>query len=96
MAHPTRHSWSPRVKPKMQRLPWQLDQRDDSACPEIPSFARSSPANRSPPGNWPRSISAAFQKDRCQTEVESCRNLQSQNIEFTMKRLRAPIEGVGG
>jgi len=34
-----------------------------------------------------------FPKDRYQTEVESWRNLQSQNIEFTMKRLREPIEG---
>ena len=33
-----------------------------------------------------------FPKDRYQTEVESWRHLQSQNIEFTMKRLREPIE----
>ena len=31
-------------------------------------------------------------KDRYQTEVESWRHLQSANIEFTMKRLREPIE----
>jgi hypothetical protein len=36
-----------------------------------------------------------FPKQRYQTEVESWRNLQSQNIEFTMKRLRQPIEGAG-
>ena len=36
-----------------------------------------------------------FPKDRYQTEVESWRELQSQNIEFTMKRLREPIEGGG-
>ena len=36
-----------------------------------------------------------FPKDRYQTEVESWRHLQSQNIEFTMKRLREPI-GDGG
>ena len=34
-----------------------------------------------------------FAKGRYQTEVESWRNLQSANIEFTMKRLREPIEG---
>jgi hypothetical protein len=34
-------------------------------------------------------------KERYQTEVESWRHLQSQNIEFTMKRLREPIEGAG-
>ena len=33
-----------------------------------------------------------FPKDRYQTEVESWRALQSQNIEFTMKRLPKPIE----
>jgi hypothetical protein len=33
-----------------------------------------------------------FPKDRYQTEVESSCELQSQNIEFTMKRLREPIE----
>ena len=33
-----------------------------------------------------------FPKDRYQTQVESWRHLQSENIEFTMKRLREPIE----
>jgi hypothetical protein len=33
-----------------------------------------------------------FPKDRYQTEVESWRLLQSANIEFTMKRLREPID----
>jgi len=33
-----------------------------------------------------------FPKDRYQTEVESWRELQSQNIEFTMKRLRESVE----
>jgi hypothetical protein len=32
-----------------------------------------------------------FPKDRYHTEVESWRNLQSANIEFTMKRLRVPV-----
>ena len=35
----------------------------------------------------------SYPKDRYQTEIESWRNLQSQNIEFTMKRLREPIKG---
>ena len=34
-----------------------------------------------------------YPKDQYQTEVESWRNLQSANIEFTMKQLREPIEG---
>jgi hypothetical protein len=33
-----------------------------------------------------------FPKDRCQTEIESWRHLQSDNIEFTLKRLREPID----
>ena len=36
-----------------------------------------------------------FPNERYRTEVESWRHLQSQNIEFTMKRLREPIEGGG-
>jgi hypothetical protein len=34
-----------------------------------------------------------FPKEQYQTKVESWRHLQSHNIEFTMKRLREPIEG---
>jgi hypothetical protein len=33
-----------------------------------------------------------FPKEYYQTEVEGWREVQSQNIEFTMKRLRVPIE----
>ena len=33
-----------------------------------------------------------FPKERYQTEIESWRELQSANIEFTIKRLREPIE----
>jgi hypothetical protein len=36
---------------------------------------------------------ARYPKNRYQTAVESRRNLQSANIEFTMKRPREPIEG---
>jgi hypothetical protein len=36
-----------------------------------------------------------FPKDRYQMEVESWRDLQSSNIEFTTKRLREPIEAGG-
>jgi len=34
-----------------------------------------------------------YPKAQYQTEIESWRELQSRNIEFTMKRLRGPIEG---
>jgi len=33
-----------------------------------------------------------YPKEKYQTEVESWQQIQSYNIEFTMKRLRAPIE----
>ena len=33
-----------------------------------------------------------YPKDRYQTEVESWRHLQSDNVEFTLKRLREPID----
>jgi hypothetical protein len=36
-----------------------------------------------------------FPKERYQTEVENWRELQSQNIEFTMKRLRDPVDNLG-
>ena len=36
-----------------------------------------------------------FPKERYLTEVESWREVQSQNIEFTMKRLREPVEPSG-
>jgi hypothetical protein len=36
-----------------------------------------------------------FPKDRYRTGVEGWRKLQSFNIEFTMRRLREPIEGAG-
>jgi len=43
------------------------------------------------PGSWPRWYFERFPKELYQTEVESWRELQSQNIEFTMKRLREPV-----
>jgi hypothetical protein len=33
-----------------------------------------------------------FPKDRYETVVETWREIQSYNIEFTMKRLREPVE----
>src|SRR5260221_5979261 len=60
-------------------------------CLETRSFARNSPGSA-----YARKLAAEyfqrFPKERYQTEVESWRHLQSQNIEFTMKRLGEPIE----
>jgi hypothetical protein len=36
-----------------------------------------------------------FPKDRYKTEVENWRHLQSDNIVFTMKRLREPVDHGG-
>jgi len=36
-----------------------------------------------------------YPNEQFQTELESWRLLQSQNFEFTMKRLREPIEASG-
>jgi hypothetical protein len=36
-----------------------------------------------------------YPKEQFQTVVKSWRHLQSQNIEFTMKRLREPVEAGG-
>jgi len=54
-----------------------------------PLFARNSPEahGRQKAG---RGIFPALSKERYQTEVESWRHLQSQNNQFTMKRLREP------
>ena len=48
--------------------------------------------NRKPAGREPGGLEyfERFPKDRYQTEVESWRNLQSDNIEFTIRRLREP------
>jgi hypothetical protein len=39
-----------------------------------------------------KEYSQRYPKDRYETEVESWRQIQSQNTEFTMKRLREPSE----
>ena len=36
-----------------------------------------------------------YPKDRYMTEIESWRELQSDNVEFTIKRLLRPIDNVG-
>jgi hypothetical protein len=66
-------------------------------CSKISQQLKHTPA----PGRRYRALSFARQlakeyfqrypKDRYETEVESWRQIQSQNIEFTMKRLREPV-----
>src|SRR5258708_6018611 len=63
-------------------------------CPKTRSSARNSPGGRTAARKLAAEYFQRFPKEY-QTEVESWRHLQSQNIEFTMKRLREPIEGGG-
>jgi hypothetical protein len=78
---------------KIGRLPARRDSALMARCQETHSSARSPPESARPPASTLRNTFSSFPKDRYQTEVESWRLLQSQNIEFTMKRLREPIEG---
>ena len=68
-----------------------------SVCQFLPDSAHQS-ARNSPRSAHARKLAAEyfqrFPKERYR-EVESWRHLQSQNIEFTMKRLREPIEDGG-
>ena len=65
-------------------------------CQETRSSARKFTRERTAAKKLAAEYFDRFPKDRYQTEVESWRHLQSQNIEFTMKRLREPIEGGAG
>src|SRR5258707_6514513 len=64
-------------------------------CQETRSSARKFTRERTAAKKLAAEYFDSFPKDRYQTEVHSWRHLQSQNIEFTMKRLREPIEGAG-
>ena len=63
--------------------------------PRDPLFREKFTKERSAARKLAQEYFERYPKDRYQTEVESWRNLQSANIEFTMKRLRDPIEGTG-
>jgi hypothetical protein len=59
--------------------------------PKDPFIREKFTKERSAAGNLAAEYFERYPKDRCQTEVESWRLLQSANIEFTLKRLREPI-----
>jgi len=65
--------------------------RFDGAMPRDP-FVRET-GERSAAKKLAAEYFERFPKDKYQTALESWRHLQSHNIEFTMKRLREPIEG---
>ena len=64
-------------------------------CPQDPFVREKFTQERTAARKLAAEYFQRFPKERYQTEVESWRHLQSQNIEFTMKRLREPIEGGG-
>jgi hypothetical protein len=68
--------------------------RNDGAMPQDPFVREKFTRERSAATQLTAEYFERYPKDRYRTEVER-RNLQSQNIEFTMKRLREPIEGAG-
>ncbi len=76
---------------------FELPARPDRALMRLCQMTRSSERNsrRSarPPRKAIREYFKRYLKEQFQTEVESWRHLQSQNFEFTMKRLREPIGG---
>jgi hypothetical protein len=91
------HHWRPAQRLKVRAFPARLARstgpRFDGAMPRDPYIREKFTKDRT----YARKLAAEyfdkFPKDRYQTEVESWRELQSQNIEFTMKRLREPIGG---
>jgi hypothetical protein len=75
--------------------PLPLPFEPDRALPRDPFIREKFTRERTAARKLATEYFRRFPKDRYQTEVESWRNLQSANIEFTMKRLREPIEGAG-
>jgi hypothetical protein len=69
--------------------------RFDSAMPRDPHIREKFTKRHNAARKLAAEYFERFPKDRYQTEVESWRNLQSDNIEFTMKRLREPVEAGG-
>jgi hypothetical protein len=62
------------------------------ALPRDPFIREKFTKERSAAKTFAKGYFERYPKDRYQTAVESWRNLQSANIEFTMKRLREPVE----
>jgi hypothetical protein len=72
-------------------LPTASRWRFDGAMPRDPFVREKFTRERTAAKKLAAEYFERFPKDRYRTEVESWRHLQSQNIEFTMKRLREPI-----
>jgi hypothetical protein len=65
------------------------------AMPDDPFVREKFTKERSAARRAIREYFKRYPNKQFQTELESWRHLQSQNFEFTMKRLREPIEGGG-
>jgi hypothetical protein len=65
------------------------------AMPDDPFVREKFTKERSAARRAIREYFKRYPNKQFQTEVESWRHLQSQNFEFTMRRLREPVEGGG-
>lgn len=65
---------------------------DSKRCPETHFFREKFTREQTAARKLAEEYFQRYPKNRYQTEVESWRHLQSANIEFTMRRLRVPIE----
>ena len=74
------------------RFAYGREWRFDGAMPRDPFVREKFTRERTAAKRLAARYFRNFPKDLYQTAVESWRHLQSQNIEFTMKRLREPIE----
>jgi hypothetical protein len=79
----------------LARFDSRVRPRFDGGMPRDPFIREKFTRELSAARKLARDYFQRFLKERYQTEVESWRHLQSQNYEFTMKRLRDPIEAAG-
>jgi len=82
----------PKVLARREAFHWSGALCVRPAMPRDPFIREEFTKERSAARKLVREYLERYPKDQYQTEVESWRNLQSANIEFTMKRLREPIE----
>jgi hypothetical protein len=76
-------------------IAYRRARRFDDAMPDDPFVREKFTKERSAARRAIREYFKRYPNEQFQTEVESWRHVQSQNFEFTMKRLREPIKGGG-
>jgi hypothetical protein len=77
----------------IESVPWQAGKADRAPMPQDPFVREKFTKERTAARKAIREYFKRYPNEKFQTEVESWRLLQSQNFEFTMKRLREPIGG---